>query len=190
MNALHRLVGIRSLKGNLALILTIATVIPILLTGYISYRWIYIVQTEKIERDWISKVQRERDELDRKLDELGRVSQLLDVEGGIGSEVVQFITSKDSYERATRSGSIFYYVPELEEPTLFPNMNVKLPFKPESLVAFYKQKAFTYYGPHLSLSGDNSSGLYSLYFASWSMVKADFSMLTWRRRLRALIPCR
>lgn len=172
MESIHRFSLIRSLKGRLAIILTVATIIPILLTGYISYRWIYIVQTEKIEADWLDKVQRERDELDRKLDELGRVSQLMDIEGGIGQDVVNFITSNSSFDRAIlyrninqsvanvnfsnpNLGVMFYYAPEQAEPLLFPNANVKLQFKPEHLKAFFKQKLFTYYGPHESLDEAN-----------------------------------
>ncbi|CAM4231262.1 two-component system sensor histidine kinase YesM [Paenibacillus endophyticus] len=172
MESIHRFSLIRSLKGRLAIILTVATIIPILLTGYISYRWIYIVQTEKIEGDWLDKVQRERDELDRKLDELGRVSQLMDIEGGIGQDVVNFITSSSSFDRAIlyrkinqsvanvnfsnpNLGVMFYYAPEQAEPLLFPNANVKLQFKPEHLRAFFKQKLFTYYGPHESLDEAN-----------------------------------
>ncbi|MGO4544437.1 sensor histidine kinase [Paenibacillus sp. 2TAB23] len=172
MESIHRFSLIRSLKGRLAIILTVATIVPILLTGYISYRWIYIVQTEKIEGDWLDKVQRERDELDRKLDELGRVSQLMDIEGGIGQDVVNFITSSSSFDRAIlyrninqsvanvnfsnpNLGVMFYYAPEQAEPLLFPNANVKLQFKPEHLKAFFKQKLFTYYGPHESLDEAN-----------------------------------
>ncbi|MBW7455399.1 sensor histidine kinase [Paenibacillus sepulcri] len=172
----HRFSLIRSLKGRLAIILTIATIIPILLTGYISYRWIYIVQTQKIEADWLDTVQRERDELERKLDELGRVSQLMDIEGGIGRDVVTFITSKDSFNRSIlfrninqsvanvnfsnpNLGVMFYYAPELAEPLLFPNASVKINFKPENLKAFFKQKLFTYYGPYESLDQGNQQEL-------------------------------
>ncbi|WP_141505560.1 sensor histidine kinase [Paenibacillus luteus] len=174
MESVHRFSLISSLKGRLAVILAIATIIPILLTGYISYRWIYIVQTEKIEAEWLDKVQRERDELDRKLDELGRVSQLMDIEGGIGRDVVNFITSNNSFDRAIlyrninqsvanvnfsnpNLGVMFYYAPEQAEPLLFPNANVKLQFQPEDLHAFFKQKLFTYYGPHESLDVANQA---------------------------------
>lgn len=159
-----------SLKGRLALMLTIATVVPLLLTGYVSYRWIYIVQTEKIQQDWEDRTRLERDELDRKLDELARVSQLLDVEGGIGRDVVQFIGSGTPYERSvlyrniTQSmanvnfsnpnlGVLLFYAPELEEKVLFPNTGAKFDFRPETMNAFYKQKAFVYFGPLPSLDG-------------------------------------
>lgn len=174
MKPFRRLVAVRSLRGRLALILTVATVIPLLLTGYISYRWIYILQTEKIERDWAARVVRERDELERRLEELSRVSQLLDVEGGIGRDVVTFIDSDDSYERSIlfrnisqsvanvnfsnpNLGVMFYYAPDLAEPTLFANTAIKLPFRPESLSSFYNQKAFTYYGPYPSLNDERSA---------------------------------
>ncbi|RED64847.1 sensor histidine kinase [Cohnella lupini] len=174
MNALYRMFSPQSLKSRLALILTVATVIPLLLTGYISYRWIYIVQTEKIQQDWLDRTLFERDELDRKLDELARVSQLLDVEGGIGRDVVQFISSGTPYERSIlyrnisqsmanvnfsnpNLGVMLYYAPGREEPVLFPNTDAKFPFVPDSMKIFYKQKAFVYYGPYPSLNGDNKN---------------------------------
>ncbi|WP_219836215.1 sensor histidine kinase [Paenibacillus sp. R14(2021)] len=180
MNFIQRYVFLPSLKGRLIVILIIAAVIPSLLTGYISYRWIYVVQTQKIERDWVAKVSRDRDELDRKLEELGRVSQLLDVEGGIGREVVQFISSKDSFERSVlyrnisqsmanvnfsnpNVGVMFFYAPDLEEPLLFPNTNAKLTFRPQALPVFYKQKLFTFFGPYPSLdSGERKYPVFSL----------------------------
>ncbi|MFD0674730.1 sensor histidine kinase [Cohnella sp. GCM10027633] len=170
MRLRYRAPSPRSLKGRLALILTIATVVPLLLTGYVSYRWIYIVQTEKIQQDWEDRTRLERDELDRKLDELARVSQLLDVEGGIGRDVVQFIGSGTPYERSvlyrniTQSmanvnfsnpnlGVLLFYAPELEEKVLFPNTGAKFDFRPETMNAFYKQKSFVYFGPLPSLDG-------------------------------------
>jgi two-component system sensor histidine kinase YesM len=158
----------------LAALLIVAAAIPILLTGYISYRWIYIVQTEKIQRDWMDKVERDSTELEQKLDELGRVSQLLDVEGGIGREVVQFIESGDPYERSIlyrnisestanvnfsnpNLGAMFFYVPGLDEPILFPNTPGKIAFSLDSLPLFYRQKDFAYYGPYPSLS-QNAAG--------------------------------
>jgi len=167
MNAALRRIPFRSLRSRLALLLIVATVIPIVLIGYISYRWIYIVQTEKIETEWVEKAERERDELERKLEELARVSQLLDVEGGIGREVVRFISSDDSYERSMlyrditdsianvnfsnpNLAAMFFYAPRLEEPLLFPNSAGPISFAREDLIPFYNQKAFTYYGPHPS----------------------------------------
>ncbi len=167
MNTALRRMPFRSLRSKLALLLILAAAIPIVLIGYISYRWIYIVQTEKIETEWVEKAERERDELERKLEELARVSQLLDVEGGIGREVVRFISSGDSYERSMlyrditdsianvnfsnpNLGAMFFYAPQLEEPLLFPNLTGPISFSLEVLTPFYKQKAFTYYGPHSS----------------------------------------
>ncbi|TFE29479.1 sensor histidine kinase [Cohnella luojiensis] len=179
MRTLYRLFSPQSLKSRLALILTVATVIPLLLTGYISYRWIYIVQTEKIQKDWMDRTLLERDELDRKLDELARVSQLLDVEGGIGRDVVQFITSGTPYERSIlyrnisqsmanvnfsnpNLGVMLYYALGREESLLFPNTDAKLEFKPDSLDIFYKQKAFVYYGPYSSLNGNKNEPVFAL----------------------------
>ncbi|MDI4644302.1 sensor histidine kinase [Cohnella hashimotonis] len=174
MNPLRRFFPLRSLRSRLALFLTIATVVPVLWLGYISYRWIYIVQTEKIQRDWMDKAYRERDELERKLDELGRVSQLLDVEGGIGREVVRFIGSADPYERSMlyrdindsianvifsnpNLGLMFFYDPDLAEPVLFPNREGGAALDLRSLTPFYRQKLFTYYGPYPSFSPESEA---------------------------------
>ncbi|WP_256757343.1 sensor histidine kinase [Cohnella sp. WQ 127256] len=170
----------RSLRGRLAFVLFIATVVPIILTGYISYRWIYIVQTEKIERDIQSNVVREKDELDRKLEEMTRISQLLDVEGGMGRDVIQYISSpSDSYDKTAlyRSiaqsianvnfanpnlGVIFYYAPDLEDPILFPNVRINSPFHIEKLPKFYQKKLLTYYGPNPSMNVQDRSMVFSL----------------------------
>ncbi|MDG0814136.1 sensor histidine kinase [Cohnella rhizosphaerae] len=180
MNFIRRYAFLPSLRGRLIVILIIAAVIPSLLTGYISYRWIYIVQTQKIERDWVAKAARDRDELDRKLEELAKVSQLLDVEGGIGREVVQFIRSADSFERSVlyrniaqsmanvnfsnpNVGAMFFYAPDLAEPLLFPNTSAKLAFDPQALPVFYTQKLFSYFGPYPSLDpGDRKYPVFSL----------------------------
>jgi two-component system sensor histidine kinase YesM len=175
MNPFRHFFSFRSLRSRLALLLTIATIVPILWLGYISYRWIYIVQTEKIQRDWVDKVERERDELERKLDELGRVSQLLDVEGGIGREVVRFIGSSEPYERSIlyrdisesianvnfsnpNLGLMFFYDPALAEPVLFPNRSGDWNFDMKALTPFYRQKLFTYYGPYPSLDKESEDG--------------------------------
>jgi two-component system, sensor histidine kinase YesM len=156
MYLLDRFTLIRSLKGRLALVLFITTVIPIILTGYISYRWIYIVQTEKVEKDIQSNVERETKELERKLDDITSISQLLAIEGGIGRDVLKFISDPDELEKRNlyadintgmlnvnfanpNLGAMFYYTPGYKDPIIFSNAKLKPGFEIERLPLFYEK---------------------------------------------------
>jgi two-component system, sensor histidine kinase YesM len=170
---------IRSLKGNLAIVLVITTVIPIILTGYISYRWIYIVQTEKIEKDIQSNITRETSELERRLDDTTSVSQLLAIEGGIGRDVVKFISNQDELEKRNlyadinasmlnvnfanpNLGVMFYYTPEYKDPIIFSNSNIEPSFQIDKLPLFYEKNLLKYYGPYKSLNTNDNSLVFSL----------------------------
>jgi two-component system sensor histidine kinase YesM len=169
----------RSLKGRLVFILLIAVIIPIILTGYISYRWIYVVQTKIIDKEFMNNVLELKNELERKVDEMNRVSQLLAVEGGIGKDVIQYLTIDDPYEKSVlyediiksmtnvnfsnpNSGAMFFYNSDLPIPFLFPNVNIREDIKIEYFPLFSHHEAFTYHGPHSSIDKFSHGKVFSL----------------------------
>jgi two-component system sensor histidine kinase YesM len=179
VRVMNRLSIIRSLKGRLALVLFITTVIPIILTGYISYRWIYIVQTEKIEKDIQNNLTKETEELERKIVDITNVSQLLDVEDGIGRDVLKFVSSNDQLEKTIlyrdinksivnvnfanpNLGVMFYYAPYYKDPILFSNITGETDFQINNLPIFYGKKTIQYYGPYASLNKEDKSLVFSL----------------------------
>lgn len=169
----------RSLRGRLAFILVLAAIFPIIVIGFISYRWIYTVQTEKIDLDLQNSVLWQQEELERKIEEMERVSQLLDVEGGIGRDVLHFLDSTVPYERSMLYRNIsssmanvnfsnpnlvamFFYSPESKQKILFPNSPDIAQFDPERLKLLYQQRNFSYYGPYHTLTQTDNSLVFSL----------------------------
>lgn len=171
--------NIHSLRGRLALILILAAVFPIVVIGFISYQWVYTVQTQKIGQDLQSAALRQREELERKIEEMDRVSQLLDVEGGIGRDVLRYLAISDPYERSVlyrnisesivnvnfsnpNLGVMFFYAPESGQTVLFPNSPDISEFRPDQLNLLYQQRNFSYYGPYRTLNQSDNSLIFSL----------------------------
>ncbi|GGG79017.1 sensor histidine kinase [Paenibacillus radicis (ex Gao et al. 2016)] len=169
-----------TLKGRLALVLVLATAIPIVLIGLVSYYWIYDIQIGRIGQDIQNQVEREQQEMEKRLDELGRVSQLLVGEGGIGQDVMTFISSKDAYEKTKlydkilqstsninfanpSLGVMLYYAPTYKDPFLFANMKVEQELLLHPGQTMYSKNKFAYYGPHPSVRVYNKVLVLSLW---------------------------
>ncbi|MFC3750359.1 sensor histidine kinase [Paenibacillus sp. GCM10012306] len=169
----------RSLRGRLAFVLVLAAIFPIVVIGFISYRWIYTVQTQKIDQDLQNSVIWQKEELERKIEEMERVSQLLDIEGGIGRDVVRFLDSTVPYERSTlyrnisssmanvnfsnpNLGAMFFYSPDSSQKVMFPNSPDLAGFQPERLKLLFQQRNFSYYGPYRTLTRTDNNLVFSL----------------------------
>lgn len=84
-----------TLKGRLIILLIIVSITPIVLVGFTSYYWMYKVQQEKISVNYQSIVDNEREALEKVLSNLGSVSQLLVVDGGLGDDVLEYLNNTD-----------------------------------------------------------------------------------------------
>lgn len=169
----------RSLRGRLAFVLVLAAIFPIIVIGFISYRWIYTVQTQKIDQDLQNSVIWQKEELERKMEEMERVSQLLDIEGGIGRDVLRFLDSTAPYERSMlyrnissamanvnfsnpNLGAMFFYAPDSSHKVMFPNSPDLAGFQPEHLKLLFQQRNFSYYGPDRTLTRTDNQLVFSL----------------------------
>lgn len=168
-----------TLKVRLALTLIIASAVPIVLVGYVSYYWMYMVQIDRNSEDILNQVHNVAQDLENRIDELGRSSQLLVVEGGIGRELIHYLESGSSLDRTFMYQDLmqstanidcnpginvfFYYAPEYKEPVLFPN--VPLAENPSVIgrqPELFVKKLLSYHGPHPSLNGQPHSLVVSL----------------------------
>jgi len=159
--------------------LIMVTAIPIFLLGYISYRYIYVVQIDKIGNNLQNRVISESEQLAKSLGDLSSASQLLIVNGGIGRDVVDFLGSDDQYQRAKlfsniekslanvyysnpSLGNMFYYARELDDPFQFANTQVNASFRLEALPLLYRANQLYFYGPHTSAGVAEQSLVFSL----------------------------
>ncbi|MDF2834851.1 MAG: hypothetical protein K0Q63_491 [Paenibacillus sp.] len=173
--------GIRSgtLRGKLALTLFIASAVPIILVGYVSYYGMYTVQIERNNEDIREQAHNVYRELENRLDELGRSSQLLAAEGGIGRELIHYLESGSHLDRSRMYQDLvqstanvafanpgfnvlLYYAPEYKEPILFPNVPVSAAAMSMDHPSLFVKKLLTYRGPHPSLNGQPRTLVVSL----------------------------
>lgn len=173
--------GIRSgtLRGKLALTLFIASAVPIILVGYVSYYGMYTVQIERNNEDIREQAHNVYRELENRLDELGRSSQLLAAEGGIGRELIHYLESGSHLDRSRMYQDLvqstanvgfanpgfnvlLYYAPEYKEPILFPNVPVSAAAMSMDQPSLFVKKLLTYRGPHPSLNGQPRTLVVSL----------------------------
>ncbi|QGQ97753.1 HAMP domain-containing protein [Paenibacillus psychroresistens] len=169
----------KTLKNRLGILLLVSTLIPIILIGYISYYYIYVVQVKKINDDMQSFVKTERMEIEKLLNDMNSVSQLLVVDGGVGRDVVDFLSENDGFQQALlfknvnkslvniyssnpNLGAVFYYFPSLNEPVQFTNIDSVENFSMESLPVLYPANLLSYYGPHPSMNKQDSNLVFSL----------------------------
>jgi len=171
---------IGTLKGRLAIMLFLATLVPIVLVGYVSYYWVYMIQIDRNNEDMRNRTQAMYQDLENRLDELGRASQLLVVEGGIGRELIQYLESGSQLDRTLLYQNLlqstanvgfanpgftlmFYYVSELSDPVLFPSVPIStLPDDFEQFQPLFTKKLLSYRGPHRSLSKGSNATVVSL----------------------------
>lgn len=178
-NAWWKKIRSGTLRGKLALTLFIASAVPIILVGYVSYYGMYTVQIERNNEDIREQAQNVYRELENRLDELGRSSQLLAAEGGIGRELIHYLESGSHLDRSRMYQDLIqstanvgfanpgfnvllYYAPEYKEPILFPNVPVSADRMSKEPSTLFVKKLLTYRGPHPSLSGQPNTLVVSL----------------------------
>jgi two-component system sensor histidine kinase YesM len=173
-----------TLKGRLIILLIIVSVTPIVLVGVTSYYWMYKVRQEKISVNYQSLVDNEREALEKLLSNLGSVSQLLVVDGGLGDDVLDYLNSTDPvrktdlflridksltniiYSNPSVNG-LFLYLPAYENSVQFETSPLKtaigigqLDNKPVPLL--YRANQLDYNSPHVSMLKEHEESVVSL----------------------------
>ncbi|WP_136604210.1 sensor histidine kinase [Paenibacillus dokdonensis] len=158
----------KTLRARLSILLVISVLIPVVMIGFISFQWMSVVQTTKIDEDLTSSVKLGRESIERILNNLSDASQMLTFDSGTGQDVVEFLQAKTSYERAVlfksinksvnlinlsnpSLGQIFYYFPGQETAYRFENLPITENLNLKSLPIFYQANRISYYGPHPSV---------------------------------------
>lgn len=159
----------KTLRGRLSILLVFIVLVPVILIGYISFQWMSVVQTTKIDEDLSSSVKLEREALERILNNLSDASQMLTIDSGTGQDVYDFFQADTPYDRAvlfkdiTKSmnlislsnpnlGQLFYYFPGREVEFRFENLPITKDLNLEALPLFYQANRISFYGPHPSLA--------------------------------------
>jgi len=161
-----------TLKGRLSILLVIVTITPIILIGFTSYYWLYKVQIEKISTNYEFMVNNEKQALEKALSNLSSVSQLLVVDGGLGDDVIDYLTTTDPVEKTAwffnidksltniiysnpNVNALFFYLPEYENAIQFDTA----PLRPEITLhrfdeipydVLYQANQLSYHAPHTS----------------------------------------
>ncbi|GGD84268.1 sensor histidine kinase [Paenibacillus nasutitermitis] len=113
-----------TLKGRLSILLVIVTITPIVLIGFTSYYWMYKVQLEKISANYQSIVNNEQEAVQKVFTNLSSVSQLLVVEGGLGADVIDYLTTNDPLDKT----NLFLNIDKSLTNIIFSNPNVNALF--------------------------------------------------------------
>ncbi len=163
----------------MTILLLVANLISLGFIWFFSYYYLYTVQVREINENMTGLAEEERIYIEKVLNDLNSASQMLDIYGGLGRDVVDFFREKDRYQQAylfqdvnrqlaniylTNSdlGAVFYYFPDFAEPVQFGNFKTSIEFDPEKLPLFYQANLLTYYGPHPSMNPMEKSMVFSL----------------------------
>ena len=158
----------RSLQRRMACLLMLANIVSFTFIGLLSYR-LYSIQVEQMDSIFIAQTDAEKNKIEDLYSEMNNISQMLDVDNGLGRDVLDFYEIDDIFERSTMFkeinkaisnsylsnpdiGAVFYYFPGKEQKVQFSNFNVRIEFDPESLPVLYKANRLTYHGPHSSVN--------------------------------------
>lgn len=168
-----------SLKKRMMILLLVVNFISVGLICFFSYYYLYTVQVRKMNTDLMDTVTAEQLNIEKLLYDMSSVSQMLDVNGGLGREVVDFYMEKDRYQQAylfknvnkqlvniyltnPNLGAVFYYFPHHPQMVQFSNYRASDQFTPDSLPLLYSANLLTFYGPHPSMNPLDHNMVFSL----------------------------
>ncbi|MCL6459100.1 MAG: sensor histidine kinase [Gorillibacterium sp.] len=162
-----------TLKSRLSLLLVIVTITPITLLGFTSYYWMYKMQTEKISANYQSIVNNEQQTLEKVFSNLSSVSQLLVVNGGLGDDVIDYLTTPDPVHKTNLFLSIdksllniiysnptikalFFYLPTFQSSIQFETAPLKSElslqwFDNPPFNLLYRANELRFHAPHQSV---------------------------------------
>ncbi|MBM7570096.1 sensor histidine kinase [Aquibacillus albus] len=155
-----------TLKKRIILLFLLASLIPFIFIGFISYHTINSIVNNQIQRGIQSNLKQDALTLENTFDNLNHLSQQLSFEGIVGKKLNTLLNSHDLYERVEITselkselnviaftnpsvGLIMYYF-ENENLIEFENLPVREEFSLGELPELAKYYGLTYYGPHIS----------------------------------------
>lgn len=95
-----------TLKQRIVLLFGVGTLVPFVIVVLVSHLTIASIQTNQIQGRIQTNLREIQWNLENALENLNHVSQQLALEGSIGSLLEEFMTSEDSFERATLRAKI------------------------------------------------------------------------------------
>lgn len=153
-----------SLKNRMIIVFLLSTLIPLLLSGGISYFYIISILNNKIQNSVYSNLRQVQISLENTLSNLNHVSQQLAFNGSIGRDMVKYLETEDILRRDELEkhiqmnvnmikfsnpdlGQMFYYF-EDKNKTVFNESLIEGAFASDKLPQLLKTAEMTYYGPH------------------------------------------
>ncbi|MGO4546320.1 sensor histidine kinase [Paenibacillus sp. 2TAB23] len=166
-----------TLKNRILLLFAAATLIPFILTCYVSYNTITSILNTKLQAGIQSNLKQVRLSFENTLSNLNHVSQQLAFEGNIGKQLELFLTAEKPYDRSYLTDQIKYQLnlitftnPNIgltmyhfrnDSSIHFENMGVKDSFDIENLPIIAEYYGITYFGPHMSNDRFNNQYVFS-----------------------------
>ncbi len=156
--------SLHSLKNRVAAVLLLSTIIPLVLSGGISYFSITSILENKIQNGVHSNLKQVQISLVNTLANLNHVSQQLAFNGTVGRDLSKYLEMddlllKDRLGKEIQNnvnlinftnpdlGRMFYYFADTQS-YVFPEPMLSDQFVPESNPKLLQQGELTYYGPH------------------------------------------
>ncbi|MFD0712477.1 sensor histidine kinase [Paenibacillus sp. GCM10027626] len=179
-----RVVWPDTLRGRLSILLVVVTITPIVLIGVTSYYWMLKVQTEKISANYQSMADAKTSALEKTAANLGSVSQLLVIDGGLGDDVITYLTTDDpvlkigtflSIDKSLTNiiysnpgiNGLYFSIPGYESNYQFESAPIKPELsssrvEPQSKDVLYRANQLTFHGPHESALAGHDETVISL----------------------------
>ncbi|MDG0814354.1 hypothetical protein [Cohnella rhizosphaerae] len=183
-SSLWRAIRLDTLRGRLSILLIVVTITPIVLIGFTSYYWMYKGQSEKIVANYQSMVDGQRAAIEKAAATLGSVSQLLVVDGGLGDDIIAYLTAADPVEKTELFRGIdksliniaysnlivnglFFFMPDYPSAYQFESAPIKpdLPdtvLRPRPEDVLYRANQLMFLGPHPSALAGHDEPVLSL----------------------------
>jgi len=159
--------SLNSLKNRLIYVLLLSALIPLILSGGISYFSITSILENKIQNGVHSNLKQVQISLLNTLSNLDHVSQQLAFSGTVGRDLARFLESDDIFVKAQLGkeiqnnvnlirftnpdlGHMFYYFADTQS-YVFPEPMLRDKFVPDNNTKLMHRGQLTYYGPHKSI---------------------------------------
>ncbi len=155
-----------SLKTRMIIVFLMSTLIPLLLSGGISYVAITSILDTKIQSSVHSNLRQVQMSMENTLENLNHVSQQLAFNGTVGRELANYLVTDDILQKSELEkdiqnnmnlirytnpdlGQMFYYFADTKS-LVFPDPLVNDKFDTDKLPILLEVGDITYYGPHLT----------------------------------------
>lgn len=168
-----------SLKFRLIIVLVLISMFILALMGSLSHYSIHSIQKNKIQDGIYSSLTQQRTSIENLLNNLNYTSQQLAFDGGVGADVLKFLTTDKPFEKAELSdrietnlrlinftnpqlGLMLYYLPNENKRMLFETLTVRPDINLENLPLIIQQGGTSFYGPHKTFYRYGNSIVFSI----------------------------